>query len=184
MRWVALLIVACGSSAGPDAGATWRCAAGTHPDPERRARLVELLQDVPEARRLLARDVPICFGAVPVSAVDDQPVVLMESDRGDASAAARYAHLLMHLVDGSPFVPGEDCDLVVERALDREAAAYALELRVLRSLGGGPSAYPALEAAYDASAEDGVRGWLAENPHGGAGVDGLAAGYRARCEAR
>ncbi|EYF03629.1 hypothetical protein [Chondromyces apiculatus] len=178
--------VACGAPPPP-------CPAGLTADPPRVQRLVAQLAEVPESAailRRLPRGAPrVCFGRVPVSALTDDGVVLLDTASPDAEAAARLGHLALHAIAGSPAPhPGSpDCDAAVARALTLEARAFALELRLRRALGVTSIRYGFEEAYWQASPEarePAILAWLTAHPSGGQGVDALGDGYRRRCEGR
>ncbi|MEM9073444.1 MAG: hypothetical protein AAGE52_33370 [Myxococcota bacterium] len=157
------------------------CPAGFRANPAHSERLKALLQGT-EAARLLSADASVCFGPGP-SAVTEDGVVLMESEEADEGAAARLAHLLLHVVDGSPLNLSADgtCDELVDRALRAEARAYALELRLRDALRAGFSPYTDLERAFRDRGEEGIADYLRSHPRGGPGIDGLGWAYRIRC---
>ena len=131
----------------------------------------------------------MCFAPEGPNAIDADLTLVLDRALSDGEAAARVGHLLVHVRDGLPYqadAPG-DCDARVARALDREAEAHAVELDLRRALGvGGARLIFPFEAAFHAapSAERValLRRWPEEHPDGAPGLDGLATGYRMRCE--
>lgn len=168
------------------------CPAGLAPDAARTQALIARLAAVDEGAavtRRLTGAPRVCFGQVAVSAVSHEGVVLLDSAMPDAEAAARLGHLLLHVLDGSPAPSaGEaDCDAAVRRALDIEARAFAMELRLRQALGVTGLRYgfeEDLRRAPIEAREATIRAWLEAHPAGGQGVDALAEGYRRRCEGR
>lgn len=156
--------------------------------PEREARLRALLAET-EAAPLLAgaagAEVVWCFGATRPAVVMADRWLLLDAADDDAAVAARVGHLMHHVVHGSPLalVEGaDDCDAAVDRALRREASAYALELRLRWALDAPPSPFefePTYRTDRDESA---IHRYLATHPEGAPGLDALAQGYRAVCE--
>lgn len=152
--------------------------------------------DEPRAEQLRARlrgteaasylDAPhhICFSVRgPAVVVNASAVVLLPRDGDDAALAARLGHLLEHVVRGTlRDDPNASCDDLVGEALEREASAYALELRLRDRFELGPADFVDLEAAYRAEGERGILDWLVAHPEGGAGIDALARSYLERCE--
>lgn len=171
------------------------CPEGALDLPARTESIVSLLASVPEGAALIAatrdRMGRICVAQGGLNAIDDDRTIVLDRALDDAEAAARVGHLLVHVRDGSPYperaARGADCDAIVARALDREASAHGVELSLRRALGvsRGRLVFPfeeAFWAAADRDREQIVRRWLEEHPDGAPGLDGLAAGYRARCE--
>ncbi|AKT41578.1 ImmA/IrrE family metallo-endopeptidase [Chondromyces crocatus] len=169
------------------------CPSGVAHDPPRARALLTQLSTTDEGKTLLQR-LPVttpslCFGQVPVSAIDDTGTLLLDDRLPDAEAAARLGHLLLHRVEGSPAPrAGEpDCDAAVHRALTAEARAFALELRLRRALGVTSTRY-AFEAdvwrVTPEAHQQTILTWLVAHPGGGEGVDALGEGYRRRCEGR
>lgn len=190
-----VFLAACGKEAPA-------CPAGMATMETRARGLRVLLERVPEGARVIGR-VPagaarVCFGRVPVSAVTPDGTVLLEASLGDAEAAARLGHLLLHVIEGPPMpalVPaapalsGAECGAAVRRALVAEAGALALELGLRRALG---VTAPALRYEFEQDfwrappeAREGViLAYLESHPGGGPGIDALAESYRRRCAGR
>lgn len=133
----------------------------------------------------------MCFGPVSPSVVTERGTLLLDASQDDTRAAARVAHLLLHLTSGmTALVQGKgDCDARVEQALAAEARALGLELRLLQELRappppGGPWE---VESVYWAAPPEGreaaLLGYFKAHPDGAKGVDALAAGYAKRCAA-
>lgn len=149
------------------------------------------LRSTDEGRQLLdalgETEVRYCFGDADVPMITDERVLVLDRDMDDAELAARTGHLLDHVVHGSPFPaevpPGADCDALVRSALEAEARAYALELRLRRALGVGTARYAfEPEAARASDPAEVILAYLLAHPEGGPGLDALGAGYRMRCE--
>lgn len=168
------------------------CPYGFVDQPARGAGLIHGLRTTDDGARLVtalgAREVRYCFGETDHGLVTEERVLLLSRDAPELENAARVAHLLHHVVEGSPYpssVPrGADCDAIVERAIEREAAAYAIEVRVRRALGEERPRYEferAFFAAPEADRERVVADYLRAHPDGAPNLDGLVAGYRARC---
>lgn len=169
------------------------CPEGALDLPARADAVVARLASVPEGAALIeetrSRLGRICFGRGPSVLEERERHVVLDAALGEREAAARLGHLLSHVHTGSPYQPGPDCDAVVARALDAEARAHALELELRRALSvQQPSSlsFGELEPAFWAAPEDRrvavVREYLEAHPEGAPGIDGLAAGYRARCD--
>ena len=164
-------------------------------DEARAARVLDTLAASPSSRSLAARaselEPTLCFGPADISLVRTDRVLLVDRRLPDDEAAARVAHLLLHLVDGPPLrVPRSvrDCDAAVARAMDAEAVALARELDVRRELGVTRPVirYEPEDAFRRAPAPERatlVREWLRAHPLGGEGVDALRPAYDARCRA-
>ncbi len=185
---LALALAGCGGGAPA-------CPEGTRSDDARaleiRTRLASVVGGAELVRDAVARVRAICFApATSASVIDDTFVVILQSDLEPGEAAARLGHLLVHVRDGLPsaLLHGPDCGSAVERALAREATAYVREVALQAELGAAPRAL-AFEFAADVLAaaperrEPIVLDYLRAHPGGAPGIDGLAAGYRARCEA-
>lgn len=187
---VLALIAGCGSGEP----STPHCPPGSQPDEARAAAVRARLASVASGEALIAaagdRVSCVCFAAPgSTSAVDDTHAILLASDLEEGEAAARFGHLLVHLRDGLPDegLHRPDCDAAVERALAREATAYVREIELQTEVGARPRML-AFEMSSDVLAapreerEAIVLAYLRAHPHGAPGIDGLAAGYRERCE--
>ena len=171
------------------------CPLDAAPDPARDTRIRAALATVPEGRALidgsLARVRAVCFGHGPLSVVTHEHIVVLDEHLGDAEAAARLGHLLVHERDGHPMdaaVTAErDCAALVHEALVRESRAYATESRLRRALEVSHPVMPfeiEADTAPLAPADADLR-WLAyleAHPDGAPGIDALGAGYLAQCE--
>lgn len=189
---LALLGAGCGDPVGRSYHAP-PCPEGALDLPARADAVVARLASVPEGAALIdatrERLGRVCFGRGPSVLEERERHVVLDGALGPGEGAARLGHLLVHVRDGSPYVPGPDCDVVVARALDAEARAHALELELRRAL-SVPAASalsfgelePAFWAAPEAERVALVRAYLEAHPDGAPGIDGLASGYRARCE--
>jgi hypothetical protein len=185
---LALGVASCAPASPP-------CPAGTAPDAPRARALIALLERVREGatltRRLLTRTPQLCFGRVPVSAITPDGTVLLDTALNDTEASARLAHLLLHVIEGSPAPrPGvHDCPAAVHQALTAEASALSLELHVRRDLG---VTAPALRYEFEqdfwrAPPDDRhalILSYLQAHPTGAPGIDALAEGYSRRCRGR
>lgn len=164
------------------------CPRSLSEDSARARAIRSLLSTDREASALLAGSagrVTLCFGAVDEPGVTPDGALLLDASQPAPEAAARVAHLLHHRRPGSPLVGRSsiDCARWVEAALDEEAQAHALEIRLLLAA-GRPMAFPF--AAEASAAPEGdrieiIHRWLREHPTGGGGVPALATSYRARC---
>jgi hypothetical protein len=149
---------------------------------------IEEGRDVKE-RALRVASPRICFGPIGASAVTTEGVILLDDALGEAEAAARVGHLLVHVERGSPLAPQVDpsrCEEAVDRALTAEASALELELRLRRALGVlSPRVRYAFEEEVVRAAPEArvgrIKAYLQAHPHGAPGLDALAAGYRQRC---
>lgn len=154
-----------------------------------RAGLAELEETRELMTRLGTTEVRFCFGPIDVPVLADGRVLLVDERVSEAEQAARSAHLLHHLVVGAPFpetIPRDaDCDAVVARAIDAEARAYVLEIRLRRRFELPEPRYemePAFWAAAEGEREALVRDYLLAHPDGAPNLEPLASGYRQRCE--
>lgn len=181
----AVALVACGAP-GPV------CPTGHHPDAARTARTLERLRSTPEGEALAALERQlrgVCWGPEALDVITTERLVLLSEALEDGEAAARLGHLLVHVRDGLPLretiPPGADCEALVAEALDREAVAYAAELRLQHALAAAPRLHAfGLErlVALDPETQRAeLRAHLEAHPLGAPGIDALAAGYRERC---
>lgn len=138
----AQLAVACDPSPeGPRASEPRpACPAGTERDPKRQAALEQQLgADLHAASlvRATAGRVVVCFGAGIEPGVDARHRVRLAAGRDDAEAAAKLAHLLLHVTEGLPWHEQDrrPCAIRLAEARDREERAQALEATLLRSFG-------------------------------------------------
>lgn len=183
------LAVGCGGEAS--GAAPPPCPEGALDQPARADATIALLASVPEGAAIVgsarAQIGRVCFGAEHVSAITEERTIVLERALAPGEAAARLGHLMLHARDGLPYRAGPDCDEVVARALDAEAEAHALELRLRRALSVEPRVLTydfeqAFWSAPERTRTQVIRDWLEAHPEGGGGVDALAAGYRQRCE--
>ena len=152
------------------------------PDETRADRLRARLEPT-EAAGYLDAPHRICFSVRGPAVVTDEGAVLLPRDEDDDALAARLGHLLEHVVRGTLSDDrSQSCDARVHRALQREASAYALELRLRDRFGLEEAPFVDVERAYRAGGEQGILSWLEANPEGGRGIDALGRSYRARCE--
>lgn len=135
----------------------------------------------------------ICFGSIPVPALTDNFYILLNAKHSLPESASRLGHLYMHVLEGLPMhSAARDCDSRVDYALTKEARAFAVELRLRKALGllsqeNTPPALPfEFESAFwkspELEREALIKNYLVEHPHGGPGVDALAASYLKRCK--
>lgn len=189
---VLLSVVTLGCS-GPVEERVARCPAGHTEDAPRAARIAARLASVAEGRALgrhLEGHV-LCFAPDGLGVISEERQLLLSEALGDGENAARVGHLLVHARDGLPLEYGSvtDCDARVARALDREALAHVVEVRLQVALGVTPRhfafefAAEVMAADDDASAVALVRRYLNEHPTGAPGIDGLSAAYHQRCAA-
>lgn len=85
-----------------------------------------------------------------------------------------------------------DCDSRVDHALTKEAQAFGVELRLRQALGvlSQENTPPALPFEFESAfgklpaleGEALIKNYLVDHPHGGPGVDALAASYLKRCK--
>lgn len=141
-----------------------------------------------EARAVfrLVGEAALCFGTGIEPGVTPDGVIRLDAGASDIEAAARAAHLALHAARGSLLAgpPPGGCRAWLGQAIDEEAEAHALELRVL-DRGGAIAPWPF--AAYARKASEGeqvrlIRRWLIDHPDGGGGIPGLVRAYAARCE--
>ena len=167
------------------------CPPALAPDGPREAALRARLSADPEAATLLRGAAPLafCFGPDVEPAVTTDGAVLLPLALSLPATAARAAHLVRHRRPGSPLTAlpvsatPADCARWVEAALDEEARAHALELRLLDAA-GEPSALPfrdAARAAPEGHRHEPILRWFHEHPDGASAVPPLAASYAARC---
>jgi hypothetical protein len=126
----------------------------------------------------------LCFGTGASTSIEGQNICL-PADWERREQTARAAHLASHRRE-QPWTDHDDatCPVRVERALEREADAHALELETRRALGVAGTRYP-FESDYFAKPPAQRHRWLhdyfAAHPTGDGVVPGFAASYRARC---
>jgi hypothetical protein len=174
--------------APPSAPRATACSQHLFEDGVRTRAIQSLLSTDPEASALLASSagrVTLCFGAVDEPSVTSDGALLLEASQPAPEAAARVAHLLHHRRAGSPLAgrPSGDCARWVEAALDEEAQAHALEIRLLVAA-GRPAGFPFAAEAWAAPEDqrvDIIHRWLREHPAGFGGVPALATSYQSRC---
>lgn len=186
-----LVLLACEETPkAPEPAVVNRCDAPFREDAAREERIRGLLEGVEETRTLARTSAIFCFGVREISVVTTDAELMIDERPDDPEVAARVAHLLEHVARGYPMTdePGGDCDARLETALDKEASALALELRVRRALHvTEPRTRFDFEEDYfeltEAEATELIDRWLHDHPTGGPCVEGLAIAYRERCEA-
>ncbi len=168
------------------------CPRGTQADPARQARLIERLGGAlprlatPDAQAVSqATDLGLwCFGQES-QLREDGPLILDQS-LGDDEAAARAAHLLMHLLI-PPWPPSQaPCEERVNAAVNAEAHALSLELELRGALGvTTPKVAYAFATEHQQTPPAQRTALLARIlrafPDGAPGVPGLAGAYTQRC---
>jgi hypothetical protein len=139
------------------------------------------------ARQLSAPQLDLrcsCFGTGASTSIDGQNICL-PSDWERREQTARAAHLASHRRQ-PPWTDHDaaTCAVRVERALQRETDAHALELEARRALGVVRTRYP-FESDYFATPPAQRHQWLHDyfvaHPTGDGVVPGFAASYQARC---
>jgi len=186
------LLLGCSEAAPPTLAPAPSCPEGQRAEPARAARIRAQLGSTAAGAQLLAeRDGDaICFSDIQVSSVTEGRVFLLAEDDTDDALAARLGHLLHHAVNGMPFpdeVPGgADCEAIVERAVEREAEAYVLEIRLRAELGLVPDRFDFEPAVLGTTEPDDrllVAEYLRAHPDGARNLDPLVSGYLRRCRA-
>jgi hypothetical protein len=190
-RWliaVSLLFASCRS---PEASR--KCPASFAVDHDRARRLADRLEASAEGARLAAhvcRDSgpTVCFGKADISTITTEGVILFDERLSESEGAARLGHLVLHFVEGLPMSKPRptDCETQVERALQAEARALSLEIRLRRELDVRDRrlVYEFEEPYWAAGLEEReslILRYLKEHPNGAPGLDALAAGYMKRC---
>lgn len=106
------------------------CPAGSIADPARARAIAEVLRGAGEP----PQEVRVCFARE--AGILPDGTVLLERKASVSRSAARLAHLVSH----GPMAPraGETCDAWVSRALDEEARAHGVEMRLARRMGDPP----------------------------------------------
>jgi len=192
-------IVATLGCSGPTNTGRPTCPPDYAEDTERAARVGARLSSVPEGRELTRYlDTHVmCFAEGGIGVITPTHQLLLASELDDGEDAARLGHLLVHARDGLPLEEDEaprrhaalDCDARVAQALDREAVAHVVEVRLQAALDVRPRRHAfeftadVLASPNEAEAIALVRRYLDAHPTGAPGIDGLAAGYRQRCAA-
>lgn len=178
-----LLAVGCGEEAPVAPAPPPPCPEGFVRAPSRTLRIHRRLESTEEGRQLVreAAQASVCYGAVAPSVVTQEHALLIDERLGDDEAAARFAHLLMHVAHGSPLrLEGSgDCEAKVAAALAAEGRALAAEVR-LRDVFGVREPVGALP--FEEADAEAIAIWLHAHPDGADGVAPLARDYLARCE--
>jgi len=120
------------------------CPEKTQSDGWRATQILSSLGGDREGRSWLARvgyRPRVCFGQIEDGVVRTDGVFVLRDDWDAEANAARLGHLLVHQVEGPPLSDDAaqnsqtPCSQLVSDALDAEARAYAVELRLRRALG-------------------------------------------------
>src|SRR4051812_33973108 len=120
LRWLAIVVGT--AFARPVPAAAVDCAAGSHHDGAREARIVSHLARTDDGKALLARSsgaLRMCFGAPPPRGVLEGDTLVLDARLSDTQAAARVGHLLLHGIERGPGEPPSDlsaCDAWVAQA--------------------------------------------------------------------
>lgn len=188
-RWLILLGMlgapACQQRAAPP-DACPPCAAASRSDLALQTRIEAQWQSVapqlPPQPKLDFRC--LCFGAGASISVEAKNIYLAD-DWELGEQTARAVHLASHRHQPPWLEHGDEtCAARVDRALDREAEAHALELEVRRALGVTKARYP-FEADYFAAPtsqrRQRLRDYFVAHPTGDGVVPGFAASYAQRC---
>jgi hypothetical protein len=169
------------------------CPPGLREDAPRAARVRRLVATLPDGAALWRGEpfARLCFGESRVPATMPDGRLVLDGQASDAEVAARVRHLLAHHATRFAPVHGFDsaraCAPQLDEALDAEARALVRELADRERL---HVSSPRLAFAFaddvrrapdDAARVRLVRAFLDAHPHGGGGVDALAAGYAAAC---
>lgn len=187
LLWMGLVWTACkASNAGSE------CPTPFLRNERRVQRLWDRLDDAPEGAALVLRTSAkplVCFGPTEHSVVTTEHIMLLDTAMDDNEAAARFGHLLMHVVEGMPMRENQagNCDARVDAALREEARALSYELRLRRQLGVQAKRIQyEFEEPYWATSEQErepfVWKYLLDHPEGAPGIDALASGYAKQCQ--
>lgn len=108
------------------------CAAGSHSDAARQARITQLCATDPAAADLLRTEsVQICFGDGFGSGVIAQDIAYLDAQKSDRELAPRLLHLLVHHRDKL----GDGCRKGLAAARASEAQAREIERAMQQRLG-------------------------------------------------
>ncbi|WP_293274887.1 hypothetical protein [Nannocystis sp.] len=114
------------------------CPPGSHPDPDRSHALRTALRRTAagEALVAVADDPPICFGGASRGSLRPEGVIVLADSLAPGPAAARLAHMLLHLADDLHHFPiaGAPCAPQIASALAAEARAIVAEIEVWHAL--------------------------------------------------
>lgn len=137
--FAALLLAAhlgCGAPAKP-------CPPGTVADGERSRALLTALRGTHVGHGLAGDDATICFGGLTRGTVSTDGVVRLPAALDSAAAAARLAHLRLHIADGLHHFPAADlpCDRQLAAALAAEARGIVAEIEACAELECDPAPY-------------------------------------------
>jgi hypothetical protein len=136
-----------------------RCPARSTDDAARTQRILRLLRGVPEARRVLERELEaplVCYADASEGVVDGNGVFLLPRSHGEPSNAARLGHLMLHRREALPLDDRSiresrlPCAEFVDRVMQSERRARELEAKLRRAFSLEPAAneLAELQAAY------------------------------------
>ena len=169
-----LLLASC------NAPQTLTCPAGTQLNPERAKEVLALVN---------AEGATLCFGELWPSRIVTNGVYLLDERASIPETAAKVGHLNLHYKEAARFdtlpTTKEGCVAWVDGLLVLEAQAYAVELRLRKTLRvhNNPYEFEEFFWAEDPVKQEGViLEYLRAHPYGGGGIDALGAGYLKRCE--
>lgn len=165
------------------------CRAPYEKNEDAAARLWNRLKSASEGANIanrLASKPAICFGEIDHSVVTTDGIVMLDKRLDDHENAARLGHLSLHIIEGNPLDAADagDCEARVEKALQVEAGALALELRLRREFGVNRKTYEFEEKFWKIEAEKReafILDYLQKHPEGAPGIDALGIGYAEQC---
>jgi hypothetical protein len=184
-RPLASLLLIAGLACDPGAP-TPECPPGTRADPVRARDLLDVVRRSRSDSPTAAPDPPICFGGAARGTVRPDGVIVLADSLAPGPAAARLAHMRLHLADGLQRYPVADipCTQQIESALTAEARGIVAEIEVWHALERpGSPPYSFALAALAESPElrvDFVREQMRVAPATDA-LDVLVDDYRLRC---
>lgn len=150
---LAALAIAAALACAPEAPAP-ACPPGSHSDRDRSQALLAALP-LPARSAAADRDDPaICFGGRTRGTVRPDGVIVLADSLAPGPAAARLAHMLMHLADDLHRFPvaGAPCAPQIAAALAAEARAIVAEIEVWHALAAGDDPpYPFTRDILDAA---------------------------------
>jgi hypothetical protein len=110
-----------------------------------RARLIAWMAE--------ASDAKVCLEVRSGAGIDPSGTIRIPVDAPLGAAAARAAHLAAHRSDGALDPPAADCEEWLAAQQERERAAWAIEVRLLRRYGARPLFREDVLTAYRARCE-------------------------------